>query len=389
MTKNQPSCLHLRLACGFALSLSLGCSTFNDKTGLDVPAPANKTAGGALTGAAVGGGLGLIVGSTSGNAGEGMLVGSLAGGALGAGIGAKLDRDERSTQELARDTTVRADEREQVNQLNTLRQENTDTTKSFYDAPVHTPVLSPEKELSSPSKASSSKSSRAQSFSSQTSSKQTSVTQSPRARMSSGDITYLSKPSGLRKGTPFSAAAASSAAPAAGSERISLASVKKTPSTTAAKAVSAVKPVSGRADSTVDPAKPDSFALKPASQKSDASAASGLPPAASESTEPKTEATDAGAKPPKDLANCKDAVKEAERGLHASSDADRLFYLRRAARLCPTEPSYHVELGRLYGTIGKNEDAKYELRQAIDLDPNNQVARDELSIIENAGSVTQ
>ena len=102
-----------------------------------------------------------------------------------------------------------------------------------------------------------------------------------------------------------------------------------------------------------------------------------MPPAATESADAVSKANVS------DKSSCKEAISEAERGLNSSSDADRLFYLKRAARLCPTEPSYQVELGKLYGAIGKNDDAKESLRKAIELDPKNQVARDELSILEN------
>ena len=77
---------------------------------------------------------------------------------------------------------------------------------------------------------------------------------------------------------------------------------------------------------------------------------------------------------PKEQNDCKDAIKEAERALQATSEADRLFYIRRAARLCPKEPTYHLELGKSYSSFGKNDDAKFEFKQAIDLYPNNQIA---------------
>ncbi len=87
--------------------------------------------------------------------------------------------------------------------------------------------------------------------------------------------------------------------------------------------------------------------------------------------------------------DCKQASGEAQRGLNATADADRLFYLRRAARLCPAEPTYHVELGKVYSEIGKSVEARSEFKQAIEMDPSNQIARDELSIIENVGGKSE
>jgi hypothetical protein len=98
----------------------------------------------------------------------------------------------------------------------------------------------------------------------------------------------------------------------------------------------------------------------------------------------KVEPTPTSVAPPAGQAGCKEAVKEAERGLKSSSDADRLFYLRRASRLCPGEPTYHVELGRMLSSLGKYNEAKQELKHALTLDPKNQTARDELGILENS-----
>jgi Flp pilus assembly protein TadD len=72
-----------------------------------------------------------------------------------------------------------------------------------------------------------------------------------------------------------------------------------------------------------------------------------------------------------------------QRAKNAVSDADRLFYYRRAVRLCSTEPGYHVEIGKLYINLGRIEDAKFEFKQAIDLDPSNQMARDQLSKLDS------
>jgi hypothetical protein len=375
------------------LLAAAACSTAAEKTGIDVPMPTNKAGTGALTGAAVGGGLGLLVGSTSGNAGEGLLVGSLAGGTLGAGIGAKIQHDEDKTaMDSKRSSVIQQNERiqQQNQELQELRRKGTD------QGVIVPPSLSESNALNAPPI-------RTPGLSGTHTAKAhpvTSVAASSSARASlsrpaTNGIVYLSRPSGLRRATPYrpgsetASIERTSAQPA-----LRTASVRSVPASVRR---GAVVPRSSRvaersvattvARKTVPVAASTSAA--PTFEKT---AAVGLPPAATEAHQADLLAKETlpeAAKAPKDLGNCKDALKEAERGLNASSDADRLFYLRRAARLCPTEPSYHVELGKLYGTIGKNDDAKYELRQAIDLDPNNQVARDELSIIENSGTVTR
>jgi len=351
----------------------------------DVPRPTNKTATGALTGAAVGGGLGLIVGSTSGDAGEGMLVGSLAGGALGAGIGAKLQKDDETRAK--EDTAIRQSEsiKQQGSEINDLKKSETDELQSFYDAPIRQPVLEPSQELKESelreSEIKGGVSAGNKLHASAKLANDPAARSGARARMSNG-IEYLSPPSGDRKPEPYGAGARSASVESRTASLGSSAGTK-----TAVK-----KPIPKSVQA-------DSFAIKEPAQVKEASvktvklgntvtttvASAGLPAAATETITDTSTAKEKTEEAPKDLANCKDALKEAERGLHAAADADRLFYLRRAARLCPTEPSYHVELGKLYSAIGKSEDAKYELRQAIDLDPNNQIARDELSIIENTG----
>jgi hypothetical protein len=88
---------------------------------------------------------------------------------------------------------------------------------------------------------------------------------------------------------------------------------------------------------------------------------------------------------------CKNAEVEAKRARSSSSDADKLFYLRRAIRLCPGTVGYHLEIGEIYKSIGRDEDAVYEANQVLELDPNNQEAKRLLTAVEkrSAGGVDQ
>ncbi len=83
---------------------------------------------------------------------------------------------------------------------------------------------------------------------------------------------------------------------------------------------------------------------------------------------------------PKDT-NCMEGETEAERARSATSDSDKIFYYRRALRLCPKEPVYLIELGRLYSELGKTEDARFSFTKALELDPENEIAQDELSLL--------
>jgi hypothetical protein len=68
--------------------------------------------------------------------------------------------------------------------------------------------------------------------------------------------------------------------------------------------------------------------------------------------------------------DCRKAAKEAQRGSSAESTADKLFYFRRALRLCPDAPEWHVELGQVYSSLGRNDDAKFEYEEALRIKPN-------------------
>jgi len=83
--------------------------------------------------------------------------------------------------------------------------------------------------------------------------------------------------------------------------------------------------------------------------------------------------------------SCKSGELEAKRARSATSDADKLFYLRRAIRLCPSSVAYHLEIGEIYKSIGRDEDAAYEARQVLDLEPTNSAAKKLLSAVESAG----
>lgn len=71
--------------------LTAGCYTPDGRT--------DRTAGGALAGAAIGAGTGAILGSATRHAGEGALIGSAIGAFSGALIGSSIDQAERERLE--------------------------------------------------------------------------------------------------------------------------------------------------------------------------------------------------------------------------------------------------------------------------------------------------
>lgn len=68
-------------------------------------------------------------------------------------------------------------------------------------------------------------------------------------------------------------------------------------------------------------------------------------------------------------AECEKAITEAEKASGSKEPADKLFYLRRAIRLCPSRAEYHKQLADEYAQLGRNEDAKASYEQALKLDP--------------------
>ena len=76
---------------------------------------------------------------------------------------------------------------------------------------------------------------------------------------------------------------------------------------------------------------------------------------------------------------CMKASQEAKKADNASSAADSLFYYRRALRFCPSEARYHVEIAKVYKSIGRQDDAKFELSQALKINADFNEAKSELS----------
>lgn len=84
-----------------------------------------------------------------------------------------------------------------------------------------------------------------------------------------------------------------------------------------------------------------------------------------------------------DSEECKGAQQEASKASAASETADKLFHIRRALRMCPSNADFHHELGKLYKYLGRNSDAKFEFDEAIRINPSHQEAKASLSGLGN------
>ncbi len=79
---------------------------------------------------------------------------------------------------------------------------------------------------------------------------------------------------------------------------------------------------------------------------------------------------------------CEEANKEALKAKKASNNKDKLFYFRRAMKLCPDSSEFHLEVGYLYSLLGREDDARIEFRRVLELDPDNMEAKEQLSLLE-------
>lgn len=360
-----------------------GCATQgrgNTTIGID-DSRFNKTMVGALAGAAGGATIGAVAAD---DAAAGVAIGAISGGIIGAGIGAVLAKNDAENDSLNEKSYQQQEKiKQQERDINYLRSRDADKKpppkSSSADDGVgeeNLPLLPPA-EGSEPAGKSTPPAAR------------TTVDDPPAV-----EIPKAAEPTArgsLSEKYPYSDARPSGSRQSrsvAGEELVAAGAVVGTTAVVASKTAGdnagGLKEVESKS---ADP--------KLASAKSSAKAApTRVEPAKADTVkseiaptlkkvEPATPAA-TSVTPPPGQAGCKEAVKEAERGLKSSSDADRLFYLRRASRLCPSEPTYHVELGRMLSSLGKNNEAKQELKHALTLDPKNQIARDELSILENS-----
>jgi tetratricopeptide (TPR) repeat protein len=67
---------------------------------------------------------------------------------------------------------------------------------------------------------------------------------------------------------------------------------------------------------------------------------------------------------------CQQATEEEANSLRATEPSQQLFHLRRALRLCPEDPRFHVALGNTYASMKREEDASFEYREALRMDSN-------------------
>lgn len=83
---------------------------------------------------------------------------------------------------------------------------------------------------------------------------------------------------------------------------------------------------------------------------------------------------------------CRQAEEETSKAKVAAEMADKLFHYRRAIRLCPTKPEYHNGLGEVYLALNRRDDAQFEFKEALNIDPAYEIARNNLSAVKGTPS---
>jgi len=80
-------------------------------------------------------------------------------------------------------------------------------------------------------------------------------------------------------------------------------------------------------------------------------------------------------------ADCSKADEEITLAKGTTEAGDKLFHHRRALRLCPNDASIHNALGELYLSMNRSEDAEFEFKEALRLNPGFEVAKDNLRMV--------
>lgn len=414
---------------------SSGCSTIKENA--PDTSQLSTTTVGAATGAVLGGGLGAVMGSVSGDAGTGLVIGTLAGTAAGGLVGAAIEK-QQDTLSTQNETVQKQEEqigqnRRQIEQMRrdlsrTEARASTakpaaqpvaaaafpDARASFQSVTIATPQTFSRQQinrggsrLAQPYQPSADDLARARSTDSELSD---SANRYSNARISAvksnarqsgavakridADLPPVVVPgrSTAKSVTPSGAASHPLvepmkviAAPSAGGSTAALPKAKQNLSTDGS--------ANSAEESLVEEDGPDGeAALPPPAKHGDGEAlatnkinktdtALGATKAESAKTPGSKNTAVAAAPLPADK-SCQEAGQEAQRGVAAASDADKLFYLRRAIRLCPTHVPFHIQVGGIYENIGRKEDAAYEFRQVLDLDPQNGEAKTRLQALE-------
>ncbi len=318
--------------------------------------PKETTAIGSATGGAIGAGLGAIVGNQTGSTGGGIAIGAVAGAATGALIGNALQAQQETAQKQdealeRQDRLIRA-QRQELNELRTIQPDtavpSAAPSRSSYQRRQHQ-TLSPEaqRKLAQLER-------RGPNPTGEHSSAVAYVP--PPLKSNSEPLARYNAESTASHSRPQSKPAAPSAGTTA-----SLAKPKAAPAQPKQKEEQELAAESATSSSSIGET---DILEEPATAEG----------AASLAEEPTTTST-----------ACSEAGSEAQAAQAAVETSQKLYHLRRAQRLCPTNGTFHVDLGNVYLAMGRPSDARNEFNDALKLDPSLKAARDGLEEVKSAG----
>lgn len=315
--------------------------------------PRQTTAVGSGIGGALGAGLGAIVGNQTGNAGSGLAIGAAAGAATGAIIGNALQaQDEKTT---AQNETLKRQEKQlqaQRNEIAELRSMNSD---SGYAATPRYRYRQPSIDSSSP----------------EVERQMARLQQRGPNPRNPGVAAYREstyKPTTVT--TPTKKENQSLARYDVRSQMQAEKSVEK-PKTQPAATTTDTEPKTVAAVQLSKERLPD-----PEPETKQATEKEVIPETSPESD---TESTGKKVVPATNSAECKEALNEKELALASAENSDKLFHLRRALRLCPTNAAFHYELGNTYAAMERTSNAEEEYKQALSIDPSMAAAKNALA----------
>lgn len=81
--------------------------------------------------------------------------------------------------------------------------------------------------------------------------------------------------------------------------------------------------------------------------------------------------------------DCAQAKVEVESAKSTEVIADKLFYYRKALRLCPDSAEYHNGLGEVFLILNRKEDAIYEFKEALKINPSLDIAKKNINMVNN------
>lgn len=312
--------------------------------------PKETTAIGSAAGGTIGAGLGAVVGNQTGNTGGGMAIGAIAGAATGALIGNALQAQQETSQ--SQDEAIERQER----LLSAQRQELHELRTIQPDAPVVAPSRSSSRSLSQ-------------------------QTLSPEAQRKLAQLERRGpNPRGTRSQLAYAPPSLKSS-----SEPLARFNAESSLNRPRTKPTTSVKKAPGAATLSqpkVAPAQPKS----PEPAVDEASATSSI----EESDILNESSAEVGAASLAEDSSatssaCSEAVGEAQAAQSATESSQKLYHLRRAQRLCPTNSAFFTDLGSLYLSMGRVQDARNSFNDALKIDPNLQAARTGLEEVKAAG----